>query len=448
MRSVCVGLVIVAVASGCDGSSSATPDAGDDGDASIDPTGDGGTTGARTVKLTLANRPNNGAQYSFFVAYQDGSAPWQAAPAPSGDTYSFPINAPSYGIAYGCIGNVSGTTTTQLRSVTTAHFAIGERTELAFDVPARCSDRAAMSVTLSGTVTNRPTSGVLIVQFGGRSAFVGSQSGSFSLTTPPGTHDLIVTRAIPEGNGEFYVDDAVVIRDVAITGPTTRSIDYSAAQSTAYFTVTASVPNTNARIVASTLLYTANGTALQLVRESFNWESDALATAQRRATDVYDQQIAVTTFGTSATVTNATSTPGAQTYVAPAPLGGVNASVATTMPYLMLAAAWPAYANPIGYTWNATQQLSSQQCGGNLACTIVWTSYVSPGVTGTMPGFRMPNLASAGGWKSAFELSSSAQIVGGVTAMTSSAGAGDFPPAPPADGTKRTFVRSDFSVTP
>jgi hypothetical protein len=446
MRSVCVGLVMLAAACGSSGSS--TPDGGDDVDGSIDPTGDGGTAGAHTVKLTLANRPMNAAQYSFFVAYQDGSAPWQAAPAPSGDVYSLPINAPSYGIAFGCIGNVTGTTTTQLRTVTTAHFAVGERTELAFDIPARCSDRLGMPVTLSGTVTNRPGSGVLIVQFGGRSAFVGSQTGSFSLSTPPGTHDLIVTRAVPEGNGEFYVDEAAVIRDVAVTGSTTRTIDFNSAQSTQYFNVTANVPNLNARIIASTMLFTANGTTLQLTRESTNWESDALATQQMRATDVYDQQIAVISPGASATVTNATSTPGAQTYVAPAPLGSISAKVAATMPYLTLEAAWPAYASTVGYAWNATQQLTSQQCGGNVACTIVWTSYVSPGVTGTMPGFRMPDLTSAMGWKSQFELASAAQVVGGVTAMTSTAGAGDFPPATPASGTKRAFVRSDFSVTP
>jgi hypothetical protein len=446
MRSVWAGVFILASACGSSGSS--TPDGGgDDGDAAIDPTGDGGTSGSRTVKLTLANRPMNAAPYSFFVAYQDGSAPWQTAPAPTGDTYSFPISAPSYGVAYGCIGNVTGTTTTQLRTVTTAHFAVGERTELAFDVPARCSDRNTMGVTLSGTITNRPTSGVLAVQFGTRSAFVGTQSGSFSLTTPPGTHDLIVIHAVPEGNGEFYVDEALAIRDVAVTGPTMRSINFAAAESTEYHTVTANVPNLNARIVASTQLYTANGTTLQLVRESTNWESDTLPSAQMRSTDVYDQQISVTTFGTSATVTQATSTPGAQTYVAPAPLGVVTAAVAGTMP-LRLSATWPAYASAIGYAWNSTQQLSPQQCAGNTACTIAWTSYVSPGVSGTMPGFVMPDLAGVMGWKPAFELSGSAQVVGGVTAVTSSAGAGDFPPGIPVDGTKRAFVRSDFSVTP
>ncbi len=448
MRSVCV--VLFVLASACGSSSSGGPDGGgdDDGDGSIDPTGDGGTNQPHDVKLTLTNRPNNGGPFSFLVAYQDGSAAWQAAPMPTGDTYTLPINAPVYGVAWGCIGNVTGTTTTQLRTVTTAHFAVAERDELSFDVPARCSDRSAGNVTLSGTITNRPFTGVLVVQFGTRSSFVGGQSGSFSISTPPGTHDLIVFHAVPEGNGEFYTDEAAVIRDVAVNASTMRTIDFGSARSTEYHDVDASSPNLGARIVASTTLYTANGTALQLVRESQGWQSNSLDASQARASDVYDQSISVITPGVSATVTNATNAPGDQTYIAPAPLGAVDVEIAGKQPYVMLEATWPAYASSVGYVWNATQQIGPQSCGANIGCTIAWTSYVSPGVVGSMPGFRMPDLAGVMGWKQAFELVSGAAIVGGVTAQTSSAGAGDFPPGIPGSGTKRAFVRSDFSVTP
>src|SRR5687768_763778 len=97
----------------CDGATSSPPDGDVIGDPDGgDPTGDGGTGVARTIKLTLTNRPMNGGQYSFFVAYQDGSAAWTAAPAPAGDVYSFEVYAPVYGVAYGCMGNVPGSTTT------------------------------------------------------------------------------------------------------------------------------------------------------------------------------------------------------------------------------------------------------------------------------------------------------------------------------------------------
>jgi hypothetical protein len=65
-----------------------------------------------------------------------------------------------------------------------------------------------------------------------------------------------------------------------------------------------------------------------------------------------------------------------------------------------------------------------------------------------MPGFRMPVLSDLAGWKMAFQLASGATVTGGVTAQTSSAGAGDFPPGVPANGTDRTFVTSAFSVNP
>lgn len=443
--------VLLALACACGDSSSSLPDAaggGDDGggDGSIDPTGDGGTTGAHTVKLTLTNRPMNAQPFSFFVAYQDGSAPWQPAPAPSGDTYSLPIHAPSYGVAYGCIGNVSGST--QLRTVTIAQFAVGERTELTLDVPARCSDRGGDTVTLSGTVENRAFGGVTVVQFGDRTAFVGNVSGNFTLQTPPGTHDLVVAHAISEGNGEFFVDETLVVRDVAVTGATSRTIDFSAAEPTQSFPVIVNINSTNVRVVASTTLYTANGTTLGTVRESQGWESIALADAQMRTSDVYDQAIALAVPGQGVTLTNATSTPGAQTFV-PVPLLGMpSTSVPARMPYPILQTTWPAYDNSVGYAWSASQQPGWQQCGGNQSCTIAWTAYLSPGVTGATPGFRMPALADLPAWKPAFELVDNAQVVGSVTAVTSSAGAGDFPPGTPASGTRRAFVRGDFAVTP
>jgi hypothetical protein len=441
-----LALVVCALLAGACGSSSSGDDDGGN-DAGVDPGDDGGVAQPKTIKLTLTNRPNNTAQFSFFVAYQDGSAPWMAAPAPSGDVYTLSISAPSYAVAYGCIGNVTGTTTTQLRTITSAHFAVSERTDVTLDVPARCTDRNTGNVILSGTITNRPTTGVISVWFGGRSAFAGSMTGNFSLQTPPGTHDLIVIHAVPEGNGEFYVDEALAVRDVTVGGATTRTIDFAAAQPTLYYPVTASSPDLQARIMATTTLYTANGTTPVLVRESANWETQSLAAAQMRASDVYDQSISVTIPGSGATVTNATNAPAAQMYIPPTPLGAVTSEVTTKDPYPIIETAWSAYGSTVGYVWNGTQQLTPAACGGN-ACTIVWSSFLSPGVTGTDPAFRMPDLAGVAGWKSTFALVGGTQVVGSVTAQTSSAGAADFPPAKPENGTKRAFVRSDYGVTP
>ena len=71
-------------------------DAGGDDDvddAGADPGSDGNVAQPKPVTLTLTNRPTNAAQYSLFVAYQDGAAPWTLAPPPSGDTYTFTITS-------------------------------------------------------------------------------------------------------------------------------------------------------------------------------------------------------------------------------------------------------------------------------------------------------------------------------------------------------------------
>jgi len=104
---------------------------------------------------------------------------------------------------------------------------------------------------------------------------------------------------------------------------------------------------------------------------------------------------------------------------------------------------WSAYTNAIGYVWNATQD-----CGSNTPCTLTWTAVLSPGVTGNMPGYQMPDLSALAGWKPDLELAPGTGVVGAVTALTSSAGAEDFPPGIPANGTDRTFVRADYAVTP
>lgn len=427
--------------------------AGDD--VNGDDTTDGGGSGSdnpstpHTVKLTLANRPNNASMFSFVVAYQDGSAPWTLAPAPTGDTYTFEVHAPSYGVAYTCIGTQLGTTTSQLRTVTSAYFAVGERTELTLDVPPRCSDHAVgNTVSLSGTVTNRPLSGVLQVTWGGRTVNVGTQTGNFQLTALPGTHDLVVAHTVPEGNGELYTDRVWIARDVALTQPAMRQIDFAEAQQTTFAQVTVATPDPNARVSASTTLYTSNGTQGLLVRESNNPSTVGMAQAQRRTSDIYDESITVSSTARGATITHATNAPGAQMWQAPMMLGAPTTTVVSKMPYVMLQTMWPAYSGVTGYAWNAAQQLTSQECGLNTPCTIVWTAIMSPGVTGNMPGYQMPDLAALAGWKQALQLVEGAQIVGSVTAYTSSVGASDFPPGIPANGTDRAFVRADYAVTP
>jgi hypothetical protein len=444
-------VALLACACGSSSPSGTEPDAGvdpgDDGgggggetDAGVDP---GPSAGSTTIELTLTNRPNNASRFSFVVGYQDGSAPWTVAPAPSGDKYTFQVSAPSFGVMFACTGTAAGTTG-QLRTVNLAYFAVGERTKLTLDVPQRCSDRMTGTgmVTLSGSVTNRPFGGSIVVQVGTRSTVAGPQTGYFAMQVPTGTRDVLVYHTVPQGNGDFYVDEAVTVRDLNLTGPSTKTIDFSTSETTSSYDV--NVPTTTARIVAGTMLYTANGTQASFTRLAGNWESNALAAVQRRSTDVYDQSIAVLTAGAGATITNATSAPGVQTYVAPAPLGTVTATVASTQPYPLVQASWPAYTGAVGYTWTASQP---DVCAGFQTCPLAWTAQLSPGVTGMSPSYRAPDLSTVTGWKADYNFASAA-IQGSVTAIRSTAGATDFPTGIPAAGTQRVFVRDDFDVTP
>jgi hypothetical protein len=436
-RLLCV-LAIVACACGNSSGSGADGGAGDDGGGDlIDSLG----AGPHTIELTLTNRPNNALPFSFVVGYQDGGAPWQVAPAPTGDVYSFQVTAPSYGVMYACIANVPGSSgLTQMRAVNIAHFAVAERTKLTLDVPQRCSDRLN-TVTLSGSVTNRPLGGAIAVQYGNRSAFASSQTGVFAMQVPLGVHDLVVLHLVSDGNGDFHTDKAVTLRDFTVNGLTSKTINFSTAQETDSYDVTVGVMN--ARIVASTVLYTANGTQGTITRQTGMWESDALPSALRLPTDVYDQSIAVLTLGHGSTITNATSTPGQLDYTAPPALGDVTATVTATEPHIV-ETSWPEYADAIGYTWVAAQD---DVCGGSTTCAVTWTAYLSPGVTGMSPSYRAPDLSTVTGWKAEYDFAA-VPIGGSITAIRSTAGPGDFPTGIPAAGTQRVFVRTDFDLDP
>lgn len=444
-----VALFALAIGCGGHGNSSADAPTGDgtgNGD-SILPF-DGPNGGGTQIHLTLNNRPNTAATYSFLVAYQDGSGPWQLAGAPSGDTYTFSVNSPSYAVAWTCNATITGNGgSASVRVVNEAAFAVSERTSLTFDVPARCTDRAPMNVALQGTVSNRQ-GGLYAVNFGGNTGIVGTQG--YRVETPNGTHDAVLRHfAFASGTTQdVVIDETVVDRGVTVSGTTNHSMDASLAVATQAFNVDVTPPQ-NGRAQASTILYTAGGTTVTLVRQGQNFSTESLDPTQMMTGDVYDQQILVAAAGQTAIVTNATAMPTDEIYTAPSPLGGATSTVPATTPYPQIQTTWAPYASTIGYVWTTSQQPALQQCGGNTPCVIAWTAILSPGVTGNSPGYRMPDLSGLTGWDPALAFVTGSQVTGYAEADTSSAGASDFPSVtPPADGTQRVFVRSDFTVTP
>ena len=441
MRSVAIA--VLAFALGCGGHSMGMGDDGGLGDDGNGPEDDA-NGGPVNVLLTLNHRPTNAAAFTFLVAYRDGAADWQLAPAPLGDVYTLPINAPIYSVAWTCIGAAAAGNGQQQRQVVTASFSVNERTSLAFDVPPRCSDANGGGVSLHGTIANHDQG--YVIHWGDRTT-TANGLGQWAMTVPPGTHDLVIEHVgFVTIGGDVIADWAYVQRDLAVTGPTTADVDDQDSEYVQSFVV--KLPAGTGRSVAATTLYTANGTSGAFVADGQQpWETESLADTQMRASDVYEQSMSISVGTQIQTATNATATPGAQMWSSLAPLGAVSGVVASD-PYPRITTTWSAYGNAIGYGLSATQTPMFGGCGLT-PCQISWITALSPGVVGQMPSYTLPDLSGLAGWSEAFQLVSGEQVSGTVVAQTSTAGASDFPPpTPPAGGTQRTFARSDYTVTP
>ena len=447
MRIASTVTVLVLIAAGC---GSKSPGAGDDdgsggGDGGMMGSDDGGDHGGQTptnVTLTMHHQPHNAAQFSYLVAYQDGSGPWALAPAPSGEVYTLPIYAPVYAVAWTCI---SGAAQTSQRQVSELQFAVSERTSLTVEVPPRCSD-AYMTANLHGTIANTGIATTYTVKWGDRTA-TANQQDQYAMQVVPATHDLIVlTGSSFSTSGELVASDAIVQRNVTVSGPTQVDVDGSDEEAVQSFSV-----NNMFSGSTSTTLY-ANGTAAALVTDgSFPFENEALAADQMASADVYDQQLTMTGIGTIASESSATAAPSDETWVDVPALGTVTGT-STMAPNPRITSTWTHYASAVGYTWGAVQSPGNSGpgngCGGNGTCTITWTAQLSAGVIGDQGTYTMPDLSGLAGWNTALQMVAGTRIGGGVQAMTSSA-TGDFPAlVPPAVGTKRTFATGEFSVMP
>ena len=440
MRAVLVGCAIVA---GCGGGGTPT---GDD---------DGSGPNATKIMFTLNNAPSNVEAFTLVAAYQDGNGAWKPAPR-SGDTYTFDVSSATWGFAYTCLVNVRvAGVVTSVGDVVEVHFAVAERTSLTEDVLARCTDRITY-VELSGNISNRTTTGTYRVAYNSSAVIVNKTTGNYDMLVPPGTADLLVLHGTDRNTaGDVLVDAAIVQRNVTVNAATTLNVAGNTATPTQSLAVSVSGSGAPISSQTTTNLFTGNGTAVAMADLTKTpLLSTALASKQVAAGDVYDQRVTVELVKDQAvTTTTATTTPAAVSIpAAPTPLGATTTTSATTSaattPYPMFKSTWPGYAGAVGYTWTLAQTLPAAACSSAPSCTIKWTARVSPGAVGAMPSYTMPDLSRLTGWSKALQLVTGTMATGEVTAMTSSAGALDFPPRPPLAGTQRVFAHSTFTVTP
>lgn len=425
------------------------------------PIGDGGVGGSdgtsssgTKVTFTLTSVPTDAEAFGFVAAYQDGDGAWQPAVTRSGDAYAFDVSSPTWGFAYTCQVNVRvAGVLTALRDVVEYRFAVAERTAMTDDILDRCTDRITRNA-LSGTISPQPQAGTTYrVAYNGAAVFIDRSNGLYSMLVAPGTHDLLVLRGSENGtDGDFLIDQAVVMRNFAVNAATTKDVSVNNASATKGITISVAVPGkTLISAETTTNLFTANGTAVALahVTNKGQLRSTALQGGQVAATDVYDQRVTVEfVAGQSVTQTIASAAPANRSITtAPTPLGAATVTSAATTPYPTYKSTWASYAGAIGYTWTLAQGPAAAGCAGATSCT-TWTAWLSPGVVGATPSHTMPDLSHLPGWSTALQFVGAARMNGQVTAMTSSAGATDFPPRPPAAGTSRTFAHSEFTLTP
>lgn len=452
MRAVLVGCAIVV---GCGGGGvGSMPPAGDAGGGDGGGGIDGTSSNATKVTFTLTNVPGDVDAFGFVAAYQDGDGAWQPATR-SGDAYAFDVSSPTWGFAYTCQVNVRvAGVLTALRDVVEYHFAVAERTTMTDDILDRCTDRIKL-VELSGNISGRQTTGTYRVGYSGTAVFIDRANGNYDMLVAPGTHDLLVLHGSDGGTpGDFLIDQAVVMRGFAVNAMTTKDVPMNNASGTKGLTITVNVPNkTLISAETTTNLFTASGTAVAMahVTNKGQLRSTALQGGQVAATDVYDQRVtvefvagqAVTTTTATATATNMSIT------TAPTPLGAATVTSAAVTPYPIYKSTWPSYTGAIGYTWTLAQTIPATGCTAGTSCTTTtWTAWLSPGAAGAMPSYTMPDLSHLQGWSTDLPFAPNAKVTGQVSAMTSTAGAQDFPPRPPVAGTKRVFAHSEITFTP
>lgn len=423
-------------------------DAGGDAGSDLSPPMDGATGSSTPITVTLANEPTATSTFSFIAAYQDGSAAWQAAPAATGDHYTFNVSSPMWGFAWTCVTAAAAT-----RQVNVYYFTVAETTSLTIRIPDECSDQAPTAVALDGTIANPPIAGNLSVGFATTAvdAMTGVTS-TYSMQVVPAAHDLIVGHAATSLSGGTVIDQAAVQRGLAVSGATTTAdVDFGSAQSTQTATVSVSTTAGETATV-STTLFSAGGTSFTMVNETTGatFTSTGLAGALAQAGDVYDQQIQVSSSTASAIVEDWTASVANQTYTAPTALGDATSTVPATAPYPRIETTWTDYADAIGYDWSATQALSGSACGtGGGSCSVVWTMALSPGFVGASPSAEMPDLSMVTGWDPALQMKTGTSVSGSLRAATSSIGASDFPVQDPAPaGTRRTLVSTTWTATP
>ncbi len=419
-------MILLAACHGAMGDDPAVgPDASDTStsDAAITPT---------TITVTLSE--HSPTTTHLVAAFQDGDHAWQLAPAPVGDTYTFVVTSPTWRFAWACQAMLDY----QLeKAVTFISFAVSER--MSFVAPESCP-RFLPVVKVAGTILNPPSTAAssFDVFFGELSGqYLSPQTNGtikFEVSRLPGTHDLYATTSDADPGSRSVTKVAVARGVAANTNIANASVDFATAIATTPPVVITITGGASAETAASTTLYDTSGTQVLLTD---SWAgpphtSRGLAASQLQPGYVYEQKTrartCVSTYCDEVEMQHWTTSIAARTVALPPALG----TATTTAIGGSITMTWPAYPSAIGYRWFAVERAGDME----------WSGIVGPSYTGSAPTFVIPDLRALPGW-SDYVAAGSNEIAGQVTAVTSSLGSDDFPPAYPAPaGTERVLASS------
>lgn len=233
-----------------------------------------GGSGTGNVTVTLY-----GTTVPAFIAVQDGSGPWQPLIV-NGSTARFPVTAADgrYGIAIGRIDTLTGTPS---YSVYLWQTTVQEQNNVEVDTGGLPANSPRVSGSLSGF---QPGEVLATVQMrdGTTAVSPGSPSPDFSLTTTPGTQDLVAF-----SQDAYLIPKRIAVRrDLAITGDTALApIDLNA-EALPPDSMTVKADGTT----GSSQLVMANGPWIYLGRAVVMggaFSAPVLAPSQRSAQDLY-----------------------------------------------------------------------------------------------------------------------------------------------------------------
>lgn len=383
----------------CGGGSKARQDGGVQSDAtSVDAAiPDGPPT---RISVTLDGHPIDATKYDFIVAYQDGNRPWAEAPAPAGDTYTFTVNSATWSVAWTC-GFKAGS---GYQLVTVVRSTVAERTQLEMPISSFCTDRVTTPTTalLSGSATNFDTTGTGSTPLTFESVTAYPSGGSYQLTAPLGTADLLALHTIsPGGNFNSTVDAALVVRAIALHGDTTANLDWANAVATSSTPMTITSAPFGSTYWVDTLLHASGTSALLMTSATTPPLTESLGAAQGLATDLYEQRIWIGSgpdakVGTSSRTTITGPAP-TTNLTAPAAFSHLRVATSFVAP-AQVKASWPEYAGASGYTFDSIED-DSGTCGSpSGSCYRDWFAMVSPGAAcvASKCSFETPDLSTAG----------------------------------------------------